>query len=367
MSSATNPFEGIITGVSAGGVSTAEALTKNSDLQEVHVPIAEIFTDEQPHRAMDGEDNTLEELAQSIDERGLLQAVRVTPRGDKYLLVFGHRRLEATKMLGLDSIRATIKEMTDEEVQIERFMENAHRLAPGLMQNASAVKAAMDKHGGDRAEVAKALKKSKGWIAKMLAVVDVQKKVGTELPQSGRLITEGITADAEVVSQVKRLEEKYPEQAEALVDRLADTKGQSSARDVIKQAKDAAKKKAQAGAAHKAGSNGAEAKAKPASTYEVLQECWDRFAAAGFDDAGAIEAMDGTMRTRAERALREDFERGVASTDPAHDLLYRIGTDMYGTREGRRLRFSAFVAGAALQASDAFDMAEILRSARIGR
>ncbi|MBA7584041.1 Nucleoid occlusion protein [subsurface metagenome] len=67
------------------------------------------------------------ELAKSISEIGLLQAITVRPDADRFEVVFGHRRYIACKTLKLKTIRALIKPMTDREAAVSRATENLSR------------------------------------------------------------------------------------------------------------------------------------------------------------------------------------------------------------------------------------------------
>lgn len=69
----------------------------------------------------------INELAESIAQVGLLSPILITPRGDRYELVYGHRRYLAHKKLGLDEIEAHIRELTPEEVSLLRATENVQR------------------------------------------------------------------------------------------------------------------------------------------------------------------------------------------------------------------------------------------------
>lgn len=72
-------------------------------------------------------DATLEELAQSIKERGVLEPIVVRPKGDKYEIVMGERRYRASKLAGLTEIPAIIREMSDEESATDALLENFQR------------------------------------------------------------------------------------------------------------------------------------------------------------------------------------------------------------------------------------------------
>lgn len=69
----------------------------------------------------------LEELKESIKARGLQQAIKVTEKDGRYKIVFGDRRFLACQSLGLKTIMATVVQATEQEVLIDRFIENERR------------------------------------------------------------------------------------------------------------------------------------------------------------------------------------------------------------------------------------------------
>ena len=76
---------------------------------------------------MDIDPEKITELAESIDEVGLLQPILLRPVGDRYEIVAGHRRFLASQRLGLPVMDAVVKEMTDQEAAIIRASENLAR------------------------------------------------------------------------------------------------------------------------------------------------------------------------------------------------------------------------------------------------
>jgi len=70
---------------------------------------------------------TIDELAASIRERGVLQPVRVRPVGARYELVAGERRCRAARAAGLTAIPAIVVDLTPEQAFIENLVENLQR------------------------------------------------------------------------------------------------------------------------------------------------------------------------------------------------------------------------------------------------
>jgi ParB/RepB/Spo0J family partition protein len=76
---------------------------------------------------LDIDPQKINDLAQSISEIGLLQPILVAVDGDRFELVFGHRRFLACKQLELSKIRSIVREMTAEEIGLARATENINR------------------------------------------------------------------------------------------------------------------------------------------------------------------------------------------------------------------------------------------------
>lgn len=76
---------------------------------------------------MEIDQDELQGLAESIKERGLLQPIGIAPRGERYALIFGDRRYLAHKILGLKYIMCRIQDVQEEQIVIDRAMENIQR------------------------------------------------------------------------------------------------------------------------------------------------------------------------------------------------------------------------------------------------
>lgn len=74
------------------------------------------------------EEASLNELAESIRQQGIIQPITVRKMGyDKYQLITGERRVRAAKIAGLDRIPAFIRIANDEEMLEMALVENIHR------------------------------------------------------------------------------------------------------------------------------------------------------------------------------------------------------------------------------------------------
>ncbi len=92
----------------------------------LEIPIDKIVTNDYQPRINFAEDS-LNELAESIKALGVIQAITVTPLGNKYQIISGERRYRASKLAGLQTIPAFIKN-TDSQGRLEMaIVENIQR------------------------------------------------------------------------------------------------------------------------------------------------------------------------------------------------------------------------------------------------
>lgn len=106
-----------------------------SDLR--HVKLSAIVPDpEQPRRTFD--ELSLEELAESIREHGVLQPIVVTPHSDGYMIVAGERRYHAAKKAGLDKIPTLVRTLSNQHKLELSLIENLQRRDLNVLETATA-------------------------------------------------------------------------------------------------------------------------------------------------------------------------------------------------------------------------------------
>ena len=95
----------------------------------MYLPLESIIVEEQIRSRINAEGESFKALMESIKERGVIEPIIVTPRGDKYLLVCGERRYLASSMLGMESIPARILDTTTQKDEILAYQltENLQR------------------------------------------------------------------------------------------------------------------------------------------------------------------------------------------------------------------------------------------------
>ena len=96
-----------------------------------------------PFKVLD--DEKMQDLMESIRINGILSPVLVRPIGnDTYEMVSGHRRMHAAMMLGMDTVPAIIREMTDDEAVVKMVDANIQREELLPSEKAFAYKMKMD-------------------------------------------------------------------------------------------------------------------------------------------------------------------------------------------------------------------------------
>lgn len=130
----------------------------------------------QPRGNFDGE--SLQELADSIIEKGILQPILVTPKDNGYELVAGERRAQAAKMAGYKQIPAIILDGLSKEAKIElALIENLQREDLDPIDTAIAYRQLMEECNLTQEEVAKRVGKNRSVVANMLRLLALPQQV----------------------------------------------------------------------------------------------------------------------------------------------------------------------------------------------
>jgi ParB family transcriptional regulator, chromosome partitioning protein len=144
------------------------------------------------------EEEPLNELANSIRDVGLLQPVAVIRRGEKFEVIHGHRRLLATRIVGLPRISCLVVDQdSDDEVIAARLHENIFRRDISPVEEA-ALYAELFEKLLDVDAVAKLVKRSRGVVENRLNLLSGDREILKQL-QAG-MITSGV---AEQLNKVK--------------------------------------------------------------------------------------------------------------------------------------------------------------------
>ena len=141
-----------------------------------NLPIAEIDPNvNQPRRSFS--EVALKELADSIKVHGVIQPIIVVKMGERYMIIAGERRYRASKMLGLETIPAVIKNYTESEIAEVSLLENLQREDLNPMECARAMKKLMDEFGWTQEKVADRLGKSRPVVANTIRLLNLDPTV----------------------------------------------------------------------------------------------------------------------------------------------------------------------------------------------
>lgn len=136
----------------------------------------------QPRENYDEE--SLEELKASIKEKGILQPILIRPKGDRFEVVAGERRLRAARALGLSTIPAVVKEMTDSETLLLALIENIQRQDLNVIDEAKAFEKLVQEFKLSQDQIAKAVGKDRATVSNTLRLLklpkDIQNKIAEE-------------------------------------------------------------------------------------------------------------------------------------------------------------------------------------------
>ncbi len=142
-----------------------------------------VVKDNQPRKTFNQE--ALQEMAQSIEEHGVLQPLLVRPLDDgSYELVAGERRLRAAIMAGLKKVPVIVKDMAEAAAWEAALIENLQRENLNPMEEALAYQEMLDQYGYTQKEISNRIGKSRTHVANMVRLL--------RLPEVVRnMVTEG--------------------------------------------------------------------------------------------------------------------------------------------------------------------------------
>ncbi|MGZ8598707.1 MAG: ParB/RepB/Spo0J family partition protein, partial [Actinomycetota bacterium] len=129
------------------------------------------------------EDESLDALALSIQEVGVLQPIVVRRAGAGFELIAGERRLRAARKAGLATIPAVIRESDDTESLREALIENIHREDLNPVEMAEAFRELLEELGLKQETLAERLGMSRSHIANTIRLLALPGEVLTLLAE----------------------------------------------------------------------------------------------------------------------------------------------------------------------------------------
>jgi ParB family transcriptional regulator, chromosome partitioning protein len=201
---AAEPVESRVSGVPASD--DGSGLTANGR-QFCHLPLGRLHPGPNTLRR-DFNQQDLQDLAQSIREKGLLQPliVRSRPQGD-YEIVAGERRWRAARLAGIREVPVLLRELSDAEALEIALVENIQRSDLSPLEEAEGYAQLMQRCGYTQHRLASIIGKSRSHVAnslRLLALPDEVKahlEVGRLTPGHARTLVAAV-APAELADQI---------------------------------------------------------------------------------------------------------------------------------------------------------------------
>ncbi len=145
------------------------------------IPVADISPlPGQPRTRFD--DESLDQLAASIAQRGVIQPVIVTAKGDgRFQLVAGERRWRAAQRARLHAIPAIVRDLDKREIMALALIENLQREDLNPLEEARAYQKLADEEGMTQADIAQLVDKSRSHVANFQRLLALPEEVLTML------------------------------------------------------------------------------------------------------------------------------------------------------------------------------------------
>jgi len=139
---------------------------------------------EQPRKAFD--DESLNELAASIKEHGVIQPIIVKKTGKTYKIIVGERRWRAARIAGLKEIPAIVRDLDDRETAEIALIENIQRENLNSVEEAKAYRSLIEDFDLTQEELSKRVSKSRTTITNSLRLLQLDDDI-LELIESDQL------------------------------------------------------------------------------------------------------------------------------------------------------------------------------------
>ena len=119
----------------------------------------------------------LQELSESIRENGVLQPLLVRKKGQKYEIIAGERRYQASKLAGIEKLPVIIKDVDDQKMLELALIENLQRSDLNPIEEAKGYKQLLKESGMTQEALSKAVSKSRSSITNSLRLLDLPDEV----------------------------------------------------------------------------------------------------------------------------------------------------------------------------------------------
>jgi len=146
----------------------------------VNISLSRIVEDKnQPRKTFSSK--TINELASSIKEQGIINPITVRPMGKKYVIIAGERRFLAAQQAGLKTIHALIRKVSKNDVMLISLIENLQREDLNSIDRAEGIKALKVNLGLPWTAVGKKLGLSKQRILDLVGLLDLPNEIKEDI------------------------------------------------------------------------------------------------------------------------------------------------------------------------------------------
>jgi len=134
----------------------------------------------QPRTRMD--ESSLQELAASIRQHGLMQPIVVRPlAADRYEIIAGERRFRAAKLAGLDEVPVMLRDVSDQNALAMALIENIQREDLNPLEEAQAIRRLLDEFQYTHEQASEAIGRSRSATSNLLRLLNLAAPVQTML------------------------------------------------------------------------------------------------------------------------------------------------------------------------------------------
>lgn len=154
-----------------------ESIVSTTPKEEiVELPLDDLRSNPyQPRKNFDQQ--ALEELASSIKEHGIIQPIIVKKSIKGYEIIAGERRVKASRLAGLTTIPAIIKDFSDEQMMEIALLENLQREDLSAIEEAMAYQQIQNTFHLTQEELANKVGKSRSYVTNMLGLLTLPEEV----------------------------------------------------------------------------------------------------------------------------------------------------------------------------------------------
>ena len=128
----------------------------------------------------------IQELAQSIKEKGVIQPLLVRRKGDYFELIAGERRLRAANLLGIKELPIIVKDVQDQDSLELALIENVQRQGLNPIEQAHAYRYLIDKFQVTQEKISEVLGKARVSITNILRLLNLPQEIQEEI-KKGRI------------------------------------------------------------------------------------------------------------------------------------------------------------------------------------